>query len=97
MRVLLPCALLAVCWCGDPRVLPAREIHVAVKGSDSNDGSPAKPYRTISAAAQVAQPGDTVTVHEGTYREQVTPPRGGESDARRIVYQAAPGEKVEIT
>ena len=52
--------------------------------------------RTISAAALRAQPGDVITVHEGVYRERVSPPRGGESDAKRIVYQAAPGEKVEI-
>jgi hypothetical protein len=41
-------------------------------------------------------PGDTVTVHAGTYRERITPPRGGESDARRITYRAAAGEVVEI-
>ena len=35
-------------------------------------------------------------MHEGVYRERISPPRGGESDAKRIVYQAAPGEKVEI-
>jgi hypothetical protein len=35
-------------------------------------------------------------VHEGTYRERVTPPRGGESDAKRIVFQATAGEKVVI-
>ena len=75
---------------------PAKEIHVAVNGNDNNDGSSSKPYRTISAAAQIAQPGDVITVHEGTYRERVTPPRGGESDAKRIVYQAATGEKVDI-
>ena len=74
----------------------AREIHVSVQGDDANDGSLAKPYKTISAAAQVAQPGDTVTVHAGTYREQVNPPRGGTSDTERIVYQAAPGEDVQI-
>jgi alpha-N-arabinofuranosidase len=74
----------------------AGELHVSVNGSDKNDGSAAKPYRTISAAAQVAQPGDTITVHEGVYRERVTPPRGGESDAKRIVYQAAAGEKAVI-
>ncbi len=72
----------------------AREFHVSVNGSDQNDGFAAKPFRTISAAAQVAQPGDGITVHAGTYRERVTPPRGGESDAKRITYQAAPGEKV---
>jgi hypothetical protein len=74
----------------------AAELHVSPKGQDDNDGSTAKPYLTISAAARVARPGDTITVHEGTYRERVTPPRGGESDSRRIVYQAAPGEKVFI-
>jgi hypothetical protein len=74
----------------------AKELHVSINGNDGNDGSSAKPYRSISAAAVVAQPGDLITVHEGTYRERVTPPRGGESDSRRIVYQAAPGEKAVI-
>ncbi|MCC7154040.1 MAG: right-handed parallel beta-helix repeat-containing protein [Bryobacterales bacterium] len=74
----------------------ATEFHVSVSGSDGNDGSVGRPLRTISAAARVAQPGDVITVHEGTYRERVTPPRGGESDSKRIVYQAAPGEKVII-
>ena len=74
----------------------AKEFHVSINGNDSNDGSSTKPYRSISAAAAVAQPGDAITVHEGTYRERVTPPRGGESDSRRIVYQAAPGEKAVI-
>ncbi|MHC4622394.1 MAG: right-handed parallel beta-helix repeat-containing protein [Planctomycetota bacterium] len=78
------------------QTLAAREWHVSVTGSDKNDGSASKPLRTISAAAQAAQPGDVITVHEGTYRERVTPPRGGESDARRIVYRAAEGERVEI-
>src|ERR1039458_7137894 len=74
----------------------AKELHVSVNGNDNNDGSSSKPYKTISAAARVAQPGDVITVHEGTYRERVTPPRGGESDSRRIVYQAAAHEKVVI-
>ena len=54
------------------------------------------PLRTIQRAAELAQPGDTITVHAGVYRERINPPRGGESDAKRIVYQAAPGEQVEI-
>jgi len=72
------------------------EFHVTVNGDDSNPGTRAAPLRTIQRAADLAQPGDTVTVHEGVYRERVNPPRGGESDTKRIVYQAAPGEKVVI-
>lgn len=74
----------------------AREFHVSIQGNDANDGSAEKPYKTISAAAQAAQPGDAITVHAGVYRERINPPRGGESDAKRIVYQAAAGEKAEI-
>jgi alpha-N-arabinofuranosidase len=72
------------------------EYHVSSSGLDSNKGSKSKPFKTLSAAADIAQPGDAITVHEGTYRERVNPPRGGTSDDKRIVYQAAPGEKPVI-
>ena len=74
----------------------AAEFHVATRGKDTNSGSQAAPLRTIQCASSLAQPGDVITVHQGTYRERINPPRGGESDAKRIVYQAAPGETVEI-
>lgn len=57
---------------------------------------PRHPLRTINRAAQLALPGDTVTVHEGVYREWVNPLNGGDSPARRILYRAAEGEKVEL-
>ncbi|MBN8460042.1 MAG: carbohydrate-binding protein [Verrucomicrobia bacterium] len=76
----------------------AAELHVSASGgSDKNPGAAAAPLKTIQAAANKAMPGDTITVHAGIYRERINPPRGGVSDARRIVYQAAPGEKVVIT
>lgn len=84
-------------WAFSIQALCAHEFHVAISGDDHNNGSAAKPFRTISAAAAVAQPGDIITVHTGIYRERVSPPRGGTSDRKRIVYRAAPGEKVEIT
>lgn len=71
-------------------------IHVATDGSDAQDGSQTRPVRTISHAATLAQPGDTVLVHGGEYREWVRPPRGGLSDTRRITYVAAPGEHVVV-
>jgi alpha-N-arabinofuranosidase len=77
-------------------VVQAAEIHVAIDGKDSNPGTRTAPLRTIQRAADLARPGDVVTVHAGVYRERIDPPRGGESDAKRITYQAAPGEKVVI-
>jgi alpha-N-arabinofuranosidase len=74
----------------------AADHHVATTGDDANAGTAQAPFRTIQRAANAAQPGDSITVHAGTYRERVNPPRGGSSDAQRITYQAAPGERVEI-
>lgn len=74
----------------------AAEFHVASNGNDTNPGAKTAPLRTIQRAAELAQPGDVITVHEGVYRERINPPRGGASDRKRIVYQAAPDEKVEI-
>ncbi|HPE76690.1 MAG TPA: right-handed parallel beta-helix repeat-containing protein, partial [Draconibacterium sp.] len=76
--------------------LSAKEYHVAKTGSDKNPGTKDKPLLTIQAAAGIAQPGDIITVHKGIYRERITPPRGGESHTKRIIYKAAQGEKVDI-
>jgi alpha-N-arabinofuranosidase len=76
--------------------LCARDFHVATTGDDSSDGSSTHPLRTIQAAANQAMPGDMITVREGVYRERIDPPCGGDSDAKRIIYQAAPGAKVTI-
>lgn len=74
----------------------ATEYHVSVTGDDAAEGSADRPLRTISAAAAAAVPGDVITVHGGVYRERIAPPRGGTSDAQRIVYQAADGEEVVL-
>ena len=76
--------------------LGAKEYHVSKNGNDKNPGSVSAPFKSISAAARIAQAGDTITVHEGIYRERVNPVNGGTSDLNRIVYQAAAGEKVVI-
>lgn len=63
------------------------------RASDAGEGTDASPLKTINAAAQLAQPGDTVRVHAGVYRERVSPAHSGE-EGKPIVYQAAAGEKV---
>lgn len=73
-----------------------KEYHVAMTGNDWNDGSKERPFRTIQKAATVVEAGDTVTVHEGVYRECVKPMVGGVNDRKRITFQAAKGEKVII-
>ena len=47
--------------------------HVSKSGNDKNVGSFEFPFKTINRAAEIALPGDTVTVHEGEYREWVDP------------------------
>ncbi|NLX06350.1 MAG: DUF1565 domain-containing protein [Phycisphaerae bacterium] len=87
--------------CGDAATQTAqrRVWHVAqtAEASDENDGTAQTPLRTIGQAAQLAQPGDTVLVHEGVYREWVQPARGGDGPDRMIAYQAAEGERVVIS
>ncbi|MGH9599071.1 MAG: right-handed parallel beta-helix repeat-containing protein [Terracidiphilus sp.] len=80
-----------------PIAARAATFYVSPSGSDANPGTSSAPFRTIQHAADLAQPGDVVTVRAGIYRERVSPPRGGTSDLMRIVYQAAPGEKAVIT
>lgn len=71
-------------------------IHVAKNGSDYGLGTETLPFLTIDKAASVALPGDSVIVHEGIYREQITHINSGLSEARRITFKAADNEKVVI-
>ncbi|MGW8552588.1 right-handed parallel beta-helix repeat-containing protein, partial [Streptomyces tubercidicus] len=75
----------------------ATTYYVSPSGSDSAAGTSAAPLKTINAAAQKAQPGDTVQVGAGIYREEVVLPRGGTSDTARITYKAAAGASVTVT
>ena len=74
----------------------AIEYHVSTNGIDSNDGTIKNPFKTIQHAADVMIAGDICIVHSGIYREWVRPPRGGESEQKRIVYKAAKDETVII-
>ena len=49
---------------------PPKNYYVSTRGNDSNSGrAPSDAFRTISKAAQVVRPGDTVKVAGGTYTE----------------------------
>lgn len=74
----------------------AAEFHVCINGNNSNPGTLELPLRTIQRAAELARPGDIITVHDGTYRERVIPPRGGNSESQRIVYRAQQGDQPVI-
>lgn len=74
-----------------------REFHVSQKkGQDWNPGTLEAPFKTISKAALVAMPGDTVVVHEGEYREWVKPENAGTGELTRITYKAAEGVRPVI-
>lgn len=65
-----------------------RTFHVDPDGDPDAAGGADAPLGSVSAAAARADPGDTVVVHDGVYRERVDPPRGGRPDAP-ITYRAA--------
>jgi hypothetical protein len=70
--------------------------YVSTGGSNANAGTLSKPFRTIQYAASLAQPGDTVLVRGGVYRETVTPARSGTSTAR-ISFKTYNGERVTVS
>lgn len=75
-----------------------KTYHVASApiGSDDNDGGVLSPFATITKAANVAQAGDTVIIHGGTYRETLKPKNSGTPTAF-ITFKAAEGENVTIS
>jgi alpha-N-arabinofuranosidase len=62
-----------------------------MSSSDASAGTGESLFRTIQRAADLAQPGDIMTVHAGIYRERNNPPCCDESSHKRIVYQCCIG------
>ena len=61
--------------------------YVDAAASRDGNGSKDMPFKKISDAARIAQPGDEVLVAPGIYREYVDPKNGGTEDAR-ITYRS---------
>jgi hypothetical protein len=64
--------------------------------NDRGPGTSKKPFRTISKAAEVLQPGERVVIAAGVYREVIRPARGGSAPDQMISYEAAPGALVVV-
>lgn len=62
-----------------------------VKGNDKNDGSEAKPWKTVQHGVQRLKPGDTLYLRGGTYYEKVRLTRSGTAEAP-ITIASYPGE-----
>ncbi|NIA21295.1 MAG: DUF1565 domain-containing protein [Anaerolineaceae bacterium] len=86
-------ALLAVPVCGATYYVD--QAHPSA--SDSNAGTEALPWKTITKAANTVTAGDTVIVKAGTYAEQVTllSPHAGQP-GQLITFKANPGDPVVI-
>jgi hypothetical protein len=76
-----------------PRSVAKRTLYVTpITAGAAGDGSLALPYRSISAAFGASQPGDTIALLPGVYREQVTNiSHSGTPSLPITVRPAAPG------
>ena len=63
------------------------KIYVNGKAGHEGNGTAERPFRRISEAAKIAQPGDEVLVAPGVYREYVDPVHAGTEEAR-ITYRS---------
>ena len=72
-------------------------IYYVDRAASGGSGTRESPFRTIREAAAAAHPGDEIVIAPGVYRESVNPPRGGTSDAARIIYRAEKPGTVILT
>ena len=75
-----------------------RVLHVSQRnGTENGDGSPERPFLTITQSLEFAEPGTMVLIHGGVYRETVRPVISGRSETEMVMFCGAVGEEVEIT
>lgn len=70
-------------------------VHVAPDGFDGSIGHSRQfPVRTIQRAAELAEPGETILIWPGVYREDVHLRRGGRPGLPLVIRAAVPGQAV---
>jgi hypothetical protein len=77
----------------------AATYYVSLQGDDAHTGlgpEPAQALRTLQAGVDLLQPGDTLLIRSGVYREAVVFPRSGETDAP-ITLKPYQDEQVLVT
>lgn len=74
----------------------AAQYYVAPAGSDGDAGTRRAPWRTIDFALDQAEPGDTVYLRAGVYREAVRMPRSGSRRDGFITLRNYPFETAVI-
>ncbi|MFD4692425.1 sigma-70 family RNA polymerase sigma factor [Streptomyces sp. NPDC058463] len=73
------------------------DIYLAPGGSDSGDGSRARPFATLGKAVSVVRPGQTIAMRGGTYRPDQGVDIGTDGTAdRRITLSNVRGERPVI-
>jgi hypothetical protein len=79
----------------DAPFTPSRTLYVAPNGSDGNAGTnPSQPLKTIQHAADIAGPGDLVSIAAGIYYEDVHVSTSGTGTAP-IVFRGSAGAIVD--
>ena len=71
------------------------KFYVSVSGNDSNPGTLAQPWKTITKAANTLTSGQTVYFRAGTYNERLIPKNSGTKD-NYIIFTNYPGEIATI-
>ena len=99
MRPLDACMMLAGMLMLTMSAAGAATYFVSPRGDDANTGlraDDAQALRTVQAGVEKLQPGDTLLIRGGTYRETVTFPRSGE-EGKPITIRPLQDEQVVIS
>lgn len=72
------------------------DLYVSTNGKDSNPGTIELPLRTIQHAADIAKPGTTVYLREGSYCQQLAIKTSGNAEQGFITFRNQPGEQAVL-